>query len=562
MKLIFLSPAQLKFLPKSLKAMVGKDVNMQDKSRAFKNIYERAQSAKSMMKDHTPSRLKSRSGKAARLNQIRNAVKPYSDSAKQAAIAWLLVAVQTKVSSGMSGQSNDTPEEFKMKLYEAPPQMIYKAEAGVKYTSKFEIDHGEPNKYMRAANNLYGKESRWLRMPPGASDGVTEAYINRLYSQCGANRQGFMTGGLLRESPSLISQLTWESWRIFNYYGLPSTGMMINEFIRNGMTSDLFNAMFNRSNQSAQDFAANFMVDLRTNINSRFSIHSFFNSNKYSDANIKVYVCQSKLRYSTKPWWFSICSWGNTGINPVNETGLIPKLGKIVKEGYEGPGSGVNWFDAILGYIRYIESSTLATIVEVSSVLGMTPQQSQQFKDNWEVLDVLDCTIGPNDTWDLHVEEKFNKGFSTRQWLADFNEFAKGPEGVYSDGFHGTAKGDVVLIPVFSGNPSPSYVMGLPNTPTTPNTETVMPIDAAPCRIRHLVRHGINISWPESIIPPEDFSSSGGSGPTDYVADQGWVTVNERTNYTARETHAYGVGEIRVMSSEESRTGGAKVDNS
>ena len=561
MKLIFLSPAQLKFLPKSLKAMVGKDANMQDKIRAFTNIYERAQSAKSMTKDHTPSRLKSRSGRAARLNQIRNAVKPYSDSAKATAIAWLMTAVHTKISSGMSGQHSDSPEEIKIKVYEAPPQTIYKTEAGIKFSSKFEIDHGEPNKYMRAANNLYGSESRWI-LTAGA-DASAESYHNRIYSQTGANRQGWYTGGLFKTSPTLTSQSSWESWQVPAYFGLPSCGMMIHMFIYEGLTNELFDSMFNRLNQSALDFQKNFMVDLITNINSRFAVHTFWNSNKYTDANIKVYVCKSKLRSLSIPWWFSMCSWGNSGIDPETMYGLIPEKGKVVKEGNKAPGAGVNWFDAISENIRYNNSPTttgrINTVVEVSSVLGMTPQQSQQFKDNWEVLDVLDCTIGPNDCWDLHVEEKFSKGFSIRQWLADFGDFSKGYQGMYDNRLKNTAKGDVVLIPVFSGEPSPSYVMGVANPDPLLSTETIMPIDAAPCRIRHMVRHGINISWPESIVPPEDYNAAGYAGPTNYVADQGWSVIQERTNFTERETHAFSDGSIRVMSSETAQTGGPKV---
>jgi len=554
MKLLFLSPNAMKSLPAKVKTLAEYLNKLEDKHKSFKDIYDRAMGSESLMKDHTPGVLRSRKRFKSMLETIRNDIKPYAGGAAKAATNWILLAMAHRISSGTSGITSDNPEIEKIKVYEAPSELIYKDAEGVKYRTKFEIDQGRPNKYVKSANDLYGKNSRWLLPPEGEN---SAQYYNRVYAQAGSNRQGWATWALFGESASDAAISNWDSWKIYQYFGLPSSGMIANEFVRSGMTTDFYENTLDQTNSNAIKFRDDYMVDLRTTINSRYSVHSFFNSNKYSDANIKVYVCQSKLRQSNTPIWFDICGWGNTNISG---NGLVPQKGKVVTAGNHAPGAGVNWFNSSEDTIRYQLASSGGTVtrfVETSSVLGMTPQQSQQFRDNWEVLDVLDCTIGPNDTWDLHLEQKFSKSFSVRQWMTDFGRVMRGEDGEYDSYLKYHSKGDVVLLTVFSGSPSPTYTLNalIDNEPQ----QTVMPVDSAPCRIRHEVRHGINVSWPESIVPYEEFQSDGTSGPTNYVDDKGWISVKERTNYTERETHAYHDGSIYVMSPDEIRVGGAKT---
>lgn len=550
MKLLFLTPNAMKALPPKAKRLAESLNKLEDKAKSFKEIYDRAMGSESLMKDHTPGVLKSRKRFKSMLETIRNDIQPYAGAAAKSAASWILLSMAHRITSGTTGISSDSPEIEKIKIYESPPELIYKNEDGVKYRTKFEIDHGRPNKYVRSANDLFGKDTRWLLVPEGAT---SAEYYNRIYAQTGANRQGWATWGLFGQNVTDTEIDSWSSWKVYNYFGLPSMGMLANEFVRTGMTTDFYENTLDITNSNATKFKNDYMVDLRTTINSRFSVHSFFNSNKYSDANIKVYVCQSKLRQSKTPIWFDICGWGN---NNITGNGLVPQKGKVVTATKHAPGAGVNWFNSSQDSVRWQTNQTgISNVyVETSSVLGMTPAQSQEFRNNWEVLDVLDCTIGPNDTWDLHLDEKFDKSFSVRQWMTDFGRVMRGDNGNYDEFLKYHSKGDVVLLTVFSGSPSPTYTLS-----SGGEYETVMPVDAAPCRIRHEVRHGINVSWPESIVPYEEYESDGTSGPTNYVNDKGWISVKERTNYTQRETHAYHDGSIYVMSPDEVRTGGSKT---
>jgi hypothetical protein len=207
-----------------------------------------------------------------------------------------------------------------------------------------------------------------LLVPEGAT---SAEYFNRIYAQAGANRQGWATWGLFGQNVADTEIDSWDSWKIYNYFGLPSMGMIANEFVRTGMTTDFYNSTLNIVNSSAAAFKNDYMVDLRTTINSRFSVHSFFNSNKYSDANIKVYVCQSKLRQSKVPIWFDICGWGNN----ITGNGLVPQKGKVVTATKHAPEAGVNWFNSSQDTIRWQTNQTGVSdvYVETSSVLGMTP---------------------------------------------------------------------------------------------------------------------------------------------------------------------------------------------
>ena len=454
--------------------------------------------------------------------------------------AWLLVKVMTRLGEVGAGFAEEGPEEVKVKRFEASPQLIYKDEDGCKYKTKVEISHGKPNRYMKAAHDQYGKNSRWLQCP--YVDAGQANFSNALFAQAGANRQGFATWGTFRTDSQSLASDAYPSFQIYNYYGLASEGMICNEWARTGVSVPLLTILNDTSNTVFRD---QYNVDLLTNINSRFSTHEFFNSQEYSDVNIKVYVCQAKEK-SFAPIWENIAPFGSS----TSANFKIPKASPRAKgsstssSSYVKTGGGVNWFDSESSVpITHTNNEgsmtgTTNAIVETSSILGLTPQQSQVFQEHWEVLDVLDNTIGPNDTWDIHLEQKYSKSHSVRSWYSRFNRLLLGVNGAYDNALKSTSKGDIVLLTVFSGMPASNYILDGTDSKNT------FPVDAGPSRVRHKVRHGINVSWPESLQP---LDSSDPDLLSPFLAGQGWRVIKQKTNFTDRETYKYEAGEINVM---------------
>ena len=333
---------------------------------------------------------------------------------------------------------------------------------------------------------------------------------------------------------------------IYNYYGLASEGMMANEFARTGIRPPLLETI-----NDENFFKQYYNIDLLTNINSRFSTHTFFNSQEFSDVNIKIYVCEA-INVNSNSIWSDVAPFGSSASADYK----VPRYSPAAKtsSSYTVPikatGAGFNWYDTEAAVaIKHMDNDgTTATTsdikVETASVLGLTPQQSQVFKKNWKVLDVLDNTLGPNDTWDVHLEQRYNKSHSVRSWCESFSGLPLGSDGNYADRFKNTVKGDIVLLTVFSGMPSSNYILN----DTAPGTAEAnsFPVDAGPSRVRHTVRHGISLSWPESIQPLDMTSSDPLQDGFNTGRQQGWRVLQQKTNYTDRESYKYDSGEIKV----------------
>ena len=509
-----------------------------DQTKPMKDMSERLRGDSSMMKNHTPRRFMTKK----MVDYMTEVIRSYIEAHGAEVPAWQLIKVITKLAEVGAGFAEEGPEEVKVKRFEASPQLIYKDEDGCKYKTKVEISHGKPNRYMKAAHDQYGKNSRWLQPP---YNDVADANKQKaFFAQTGCNRQGIATWGSWKSDGASLASDSWSSSEIYHYYGLPSEGMLANEWLYTGVGTALLTQL---NDQAAnQNFFRNYYnVDLLTNINSRFSTHTFFNSQEFSDVNIKVYVCQCK-RDNTSPIWNDVASFGASISNEFKIPKYSPAANSASGGTWNNPvvatGAGYNWFDTPTAIpITYTDSSgtgvsTTSKQVETSSVLGMTPQQSMQFKAQWEVLDVLDNTIGPNDTWDVHLEQKYNKSHSIRSWYERFIKLEENG-GRYSNILKGTCKGDIVLLTIFSGMPSSNYVLDGTDQKNT------LPVDAGPSRIRHEVRHGINISWPQSLQPLDMNSPDVLSG---LISDEGWRVIQQKTNFTDRETFNYFAGEIKV----------------
>jgi hypothetical protein len=510
-----------------------------DPTKPMKNMSERLRGDSSMMKNHTPRRFM----KKRMIEYMTEVIRSYIEAHGAEIPAWQLVKVITKLAEVGAGFAEEGPEEVKVKRFEASPQLIYKDEDGCKYKTKFEISHGKPNRYMKAAHEQYGKNSRWLQVPYASKQEAN--FQKAVFSQAGCNRQGFGTWGCWKRNGSPLNNDNWTSTEIYNYYGLPSEGMIANEWARTGVETTILTQL--NDQVSNQDFFRTYYnVDLLTNINSRFSTHTFYNSQEFSDLNIKVYVCQAK-RATTEPIWNSIASFGATINNDFKVPEYSPAARSSGGAGWNNPikatGAGFNWFSTPTTPVKIYHTANDGTTtmdtdanVEVSSVLGVTPLQSQAFKADWEVLDVLNNSIGPNDTWEVHLEQKYNKSHSVRSWYERFDKLELGASATYSNVLKATSRGDIVLLTVFSGMPASNYVLD-----GTDQTNT-FPVEAGPSRIRHEVRHGINISWPQSLQPLDMAVPDVLSGNL----KDGWRVIQQKTNYTDRETYDYDRGEIKV----------------
>lgn len=532
MKLLFFGTTRpVKPMYKSPADIDKAEKGQTDQTKPMKDMSERLRGDSSMMKNHTPRRFMTKKMIDSMTEIIRGMIIAHGEEVP----AWLLVKVITKLGEVGAGFAEEGPEEIKIKRFEASPQLIYKDEEGCKYKTKVELSHGKPNRYMKAAHDTYGKNSRWLQVPYSNAEDANKQ--KSMFAQAGANRQGWATwGGWLDNG----NQGGFTSTQLYNYFGLPSAGMIANEWARTGVSTSLLTVLNDTNNAFFRQY---YNVDLLTNINSRFSTHSFYNSQEFSDVNIKVYVCQAKTKRGYQIWT-DVAPFG-TSTTPDFK---VPKYSPSANTG-TGPadpikatGAGFNWFDTPSAIpITYTDNagtgvSSSNVKVETSSILGLTPQQSQTFKNHWEVLDVLDNTIGPNDTWEVHLEQKYSKSHSVRSWYEHFTTIPLGTNTAYGDILKQTVRGDIVLLTVFSGMPASSYVLKT-------NVKNTIPVDAGPSRIRHEVRHGINVSWPKPLQPidmdtPDLFSP--------YFTQQGWNVVKQKTNYTDRPTYNYASGEIKV----------------
>ena len=542
MKLLFLIAGPGK-IPAGVRYDGPEDINkalndQKDPTYRMNNMSERLPGDSSMMKNHTPRRFMTKKMIDYMTEVMRREIMAHGAGP----VTWELVKVITKLAEVGAGFAKEGPEEAKIKRFEAPPQLIYRDEEGCRYKTKVEISHGKPNRYMKAAHDTYGKNSRWLQCPYINAEEANKQ--KAMFAQAGANRQGIATWGAWIGNGNITTD-SMTSTMIYNYYGLASEGMIANEWARTGVSTSLLSVLNNEV--AGQDFFRTYYnVDLLTNINSRFSTHSFYNSQEFSDLNIKVYVCQAKVK-NYNAIWTDVAPFGGTTVPDFKVPRYSPAADSTsLTSPIKPTGAGFNWFDTAAAIpIHYTNNAGTGTTssnvaVETSSVLGMTPQQSQAFKANWEVLDVLDNTIGPNDTWEVHLEQKFNKSHSVRSWYESFevlelrdDEYERA---TYDNVLKQTQRGDIVLLTVFSGMPASNYVLN-------DNAKNTFPVDAGPSRIRHEVRHGINVSWPKP-LQPLDMNDSDLLSP--FFTQQGWNVVQQKTNYTDRESYPYASGEIKV----------------
>ena len=541
MKLLFFG---MNNMPQTIHHKIDKDIKSSvDGTKKMEPMVDKLNGYEPVKKDHTPSRFTKRKIIRAVMNEILSEVVPHG---KQKVAEWLLVKVKNKLGIEGIGFATEGPEEVKICRYLSPPQMAYSDEEGRIYKTKFRLSHGKPNRYMKAAHDNFGKNSRWL-LPVWDSANQADIY-KAMIARAGANRQGWATwGGYSSTDPTLPDSSAF----IYHYNALPSEGMMLNEFVRTATTSSFRTAI------NDVIFARNYNLDLNVCINSRFSTHTYWNSNRYSDANIKVYVCQMKNDDAAdRPIWYDVASWGNTSTDLTDYR--VPQVGPTSNPSNVPSGGGLNWFNSDQTVTLQVPGgSSTPFSCETSSVLGMTPQQSMKFNENWEVLDVIDQTIAPMDKWELHLEQEYSKSHSLRSWMSRFGSLPPlAGDPTYSQEQKKNVKGDIVLLTVFSGSPASSCIYSSDGEDY--DDQIAFPVDAAPCQIRRQVRHGINVSWPSS-VQRLDYSS-GDDIITEFNNNvgQGWTTIKQKTNYTDRETFNFVNAELQIMSNKDIEDGGTK----
>lgn len=525
---------------------------MSDPTKGFQKFEERLHGPESMIKDHTPMRYTSRKAVGSAIEKLRQAKPLPPDADTKLKLAWFLVKVVHQV---VSMQGKD--KTIKVKRYEGKPCLAFSVEGGIRYRTKVELDHGKPNKYMKSANDEFGKVS--VPLPNIRSEDLQDELARtRAFSLSGANRQGIMTDFLADKDENSIEE--YVPTDVYRYYGLPSNGIMLDFFLRKAVTSDF------RTQLADPSYAAYENMKLYSCINSRYSVHNFYNANMYADINIKVYICRYKdNKYQEldpnstydpeiQPIWYDVAAFTNTKVQNYYK---IPQVGPIYGSNDGAvPGMGFNWFgfeDKVnIGLHGAVDSKdpnqSIKRYAELGLALGVTPQQSPMFRKKWDVLDVVDATIGPEDSWEFELEERFAKSQNIMDWVSTFQPIpAKADSENYAKPMKCTDVGDVVLFVTFTGSPSSFYVLKPDDTIDTP-TDSI-PVEAAPTKLRHTVTHGINVSWPDmlQVLPPP-------SG-----LEQGWNAVEEVTNNLNRESYKHAQGQIFVPSSQELSRGGQKT---
>jgi len=524
----------LKYKKKAKKAP-KKNFELKDKTRNFSDFLERMAGHKSMLKDHTATQFQKNSTIKQKIETIRMDREPHNTPLGDL----ILVKVVNKILTELGSP----PKPTKITRKEGVPNQIYKSQDGVQFRTKFTIEHGEPNRYLKSANKEYGKTSTWLPCLGTSMEEHSLYTAARIWSQTGANRQGIMTGGLLDKTSRTLTG--YNSTEVYNYFGLPSHGMMADYFAREGLSTD------QRSRINKANFTRDYNIDMFTNINSRYSVHEFFNANTYMDANIKVYVCSCAALRLDYNIWSDVANFGNGQTPTVNR---IPEVG--VSTGAILGGNKQWWAEGSETITLPDYTQSAPKFLEFSTVLGVTPQQSQTFKDHWDVLDVIDCTIGPQDTWTLNLAENFSKSFSVKEWQAAFTDITFATN-AYNTNNKKQTPGDIVLFTVFSGEPTSTFQLD-GQEPTPPATEKVYPapiaLDAAPCAIRHTVRHGMSTSWPSTVQQ----TSEAADQPMNTNEAKGFVSFKQKTNFTERETWEYKVGTVEVMTNKSQKSGGLR----
>lgn len=526
-----------------------KPTKMSDPTRGFRNFEERLHGPESMIRDHTPARYTRAKSVGEAIEKLRRAEPLLYDTVAKIKLAWFLVKV-----AHMFLASGDKTEPVKVKRYEGKPYLAFSSESGIRYRSKVEIDHGKPNKYMKEAHDEYGKVN--ITLPIIRSDDKTDEFARtRAFSLAGCNRQGVMTDFLAEPKEDSIEEYVPAD--VYRYYGLPSNGLIMDFWMRECISSDFRNQLGDPEYEEYSN------LELYSCINSRYSVHNFYNGNMYSDINIKVYVCRYKdqlvqgdKKPELQPIWYDVAWFENKAIG--NRPFLIPQVGPIYgnNDGNIG-GMSYNWFGfedpvdvGLHGSVASdAEFQSIQRYAELSLALGVTPLQSPTFRKKWDVIDVVDATIGPEDTWELEIVENFSKSTNIMDWAETFQPLPnKMDSQKYTRAMKCTDIGDVVLFVTFTGSPSPFYVIKPDSTQDTPTNS--IPVEAAPAKLRHTVTHGLNVSWPEVVqtVPVPD------------KVPKGWNAIKEVTNNVNRESYKYDIGEIFVPSNKEMSRGGSKTE--
>lgn len=363
------------------------------------------------------------------------------------------------------------------------------------------LNEGMPNKYLRAAKELYGTT-------------VVPIYVT---SKTGEADLAYSTGGFnaqLVYAPFGYKQNNTSTDRVpftngdataqFENCGIFNEAMIYNFIIDCGMKEWL--STFVPTSDPLKSVAS--ASDVFLPIEGTYTKKCIRNYNKLNDVDVTCYVLEQIRHGNTWPIedWFD---WsdektsdvmhapaGNEDYNPTDidrsnayfHPARTQRIQEMVWTSEDNTARG--------------EGRTFCT--ESSCVPGMTPQMSPQFNMNWKVIDVKKKRLGPDDIWELEFERKFKKSMSWRNLCSKFGgttnvvAFSHGTVGDYQLLFVARGVPGTYLVP--DGNSSdnkilhPEQVKGAHQVEST--SSVVVAAECLQCAIEISTTHYIKHHFP------------------------------------------------------------------
>lgn len=295
-------------------------------------------------------------------------------------------------------------------------------ELGVMKKQKISLNlHMDEDKQMKTAKALYKTQS-FPVFDSQSSKYSGDRALSLLSSEAGYNRQGVWAPlGVDYVPPTSGSSVlsTDVQYQTFNYTMFELFG----ELTRRYVTSEITTWLGDSANNSA---------DIYFPVNKINDVITFSNYNKFLPVDFKVYVCECKSQTGLTPQK----AWFSTDVDTSGQP-MTPDYSYTPTEltGFTGA-----------GYSTPFDWTT-----ESAVHIAATPFFSPQFRQLWDVIDVVKFQLEPSDKMELTIERTLGKALSYRDLYFDFLQGFIGEDQTFPD--HIYTPGDLALIVTFRGVP-------------------------------------------------------------------------------------------------------------
>ena len=418
----------------------------------------------------------------------------------------------------------------------AKPLRIGGSEMGELITKEIVIMHGaKDTQQMKIAKQLY-KVQNIPAFNSEASRYYGDIAWPALFSAAGEGRQGVWTPHIYNRQNDIGSSSTdavKNKVALYSSLGasLLSKNQMYSELRSNFLTANELTWLDNRYTQSADKyFAICYMQDEVT----------ISNGMTYLPVDLKIYLCKCKqdTEYGPAQAWY----------DPRPASSFQDVMDNSYVYGQDGLEANQE-FSCKLPSESGISPASASTFTAASSYaytsvhLGATPFFSVQFRENWEVMDVIKQRIFPTDKFELKLKREFSEAYSVR--MAE-NQRDRGKNHMYD-------QGDYALLITFRGTPCMMHYDGVD---TATDIQKVREVEVSPSKIMVHTRSSFGIAAPK--IDVDAFKNDTSTGIT---IESNVITSTARMLDTTTITRSFGdtIWNPEVITNVEQQQGGERT---